>query len=237
MKKIIVIIGMLLCLCMCACSNVDDPSVSSDDQGTPERIYPFYYDSLSDFQESMSNGDMLYDALSNEGVKVNVIDKFEIFVEKYQSQKIIVPCINGNKIELRNKDGYSNIAVFPSEVYGLPWVFFYPSVPTEENFYIKIAYLPDNVIKAQDNPTASEAIKMISPNSPNIDNLGAQHEKIYNQVIELEDREVVALVIEYKTDNRNSTFFVYDDLLVEIRSNPKVWTAEWFSSLSFCSFK
>lgn len=84
--------------------------------------------------------------------------------------------------------------------------------------------------------TASEVIKELSPNSPNINNLGKQHESIYNQSIMLEDREVTALVIEYKNDNRNSTIFVYDDLLVEIKSNPEVWSTQWFATLSFDDF-
>ena len=85
----------------------------------------------------------------------------------------------------------------------------------------------------QNNLTASAAIKELSPNSPNIDNLGEQHKNIYNQTIRLRDREVTALICEYKTDNRNSITFIYNDLLVEIRCDPKVWTDQWFSALSF----
>ena len=62
------------------------------------------------------------------------------------------------------------------------------------------------------------------------------HKNIYNQTITLRDREVTALVCEYKDDPRNSTIFVYGDLLVEVKGKPDVWTAEWFSSLSFESF-
>ena len=105
-----------------------------------------------------------------------------------------------------------------------------------ENFYIKITYIPDSIIDKQKKMTASEVIKELSPNSPNINNLGKQHESIYNQSIMLEDREVTALVIEYKNDNRNSTIFVYDDLLVEIKSNPEVWSTQWFATLSFDDF-
>ena len=98
-----------------------------------------------------------------------------------------------------------------------------------------MTYLPD-VIDQKENLTASEAIKELSPNSPNLNNLGEQHEKIYNKQIELKDREVTALVYEYKTDNRESIKFIYNDFLVDIRCDQQVWNDNWFSSLSFESF-
>ena len=136
-------------------------------------------------------------------------------------------------VELRDKDGFPNISLFVSEAYGLPWVYYYPSVSTGENFYIKITQFPNNVSHKENILAASGAIKELSPNSPNIDNLGEQHKNIYNQTIRLRDREVTALICEYKTDNRNSITFIYNDLLVEIRCDPKVWTDQWFSALSF----
>ena len=83
--------------------------------------------------------------------------------------------------------------------------------------------------------TASEVIKELSPNAPNINNLGKQHKNIYNCDIKLSNREVTALVYEYKNDNRNSIKFVYDGLLVEIRCNMQVWNEQWFAELSFDS--
>ena len=89
----------------------------------------------------------------------------------------------------------------------------------------------------QRNMTASEVIKELSPNSANIDNLGAQHESIYNKQMKLNDREVTALVIEYKEDARESIFFIYDDLLVLVRCDSDVWSEEWFADLSFAGYQ
>ena len=87
-----------------------------------------------------------------------------------------------------------------------------------------------------ENLMASDVIKGLSHNSPNLNNLGEQHEKIYNKQIKLKDREVTALVYEYKTDNRDSIKFIYNDFLVDIRCDQQVWNDNWFSSLSFESF-
>ena len=152
-------------------------------------------------------------------------DSYELAVD--------LPGFKKDEINLDIKDGYSNISVFPSEAYGLPWVIFYPSVPTGENFYIKLTCLPDSIVKTQKAPTASNVIKIISPDSPNINNVGELHERIYDRITELEGRKVTAMVIEYKTDKRDSIFFVYGEMLVEVRCDPAVWDAKWFSCLSF----
>ena len=80
---------------------------------------------------------------------------------------------------------------------------------------------------------ASDVIKELSPKSPNINNLGEQHQSICNQQITLKNREVTALVIEYKESTRNSIFFVYDDLLIMVRCDQNVWSEQWFAVLSF----
>lgn len=226
-------IAMLLCSCLCACGDSGASTMTSGAVTPPEYIYPFCYDSLSSLKEAVSADGELYDELSRKGAGSEIIDGFVTFIEKYKSQGVIVPLLNGKEIDLRDKEGYSNISVFPSEAYGRPWVIFYPSVPTGENFYIKLTCLPDSVAKTQKSPTPSDAIKIISPDSPNINNVGEQHERIYDLVTELEDRKVTAMVIEYKTDKRNSIFFVYGEMLVEVRCDPAVWDAKWFSSLSF----
>ena len=129
----------------------------------------------------------------------------------------------------RNKEGFSNITFFVRELYGLPWVWYFPSVSTDENFYIGVTYLPEGV----DATSASAAIKALSPNSANLNNLGKQHESIYERPLKLRNCEVTALIIEYKEDTRNSVLFVYGDLLISVRCDPTVWNDEWFSGLSF----
>lgn len=246
MKKFVTIIfAIMLCLGMCACSDIDNPSdaginSSPNNTASPNNavIHPLTYYSLNDLKSSISqkNENKIYDKLKEDGIGNENIDKIKFFVKKLQSHNITVPYLSGKVIQFRNREGFSNISLYASELYRLPWIFYHPSVSTGENFYIKIAYIPDSVLNKQKNPTASEVIKELSPGSPNIDIIGDQHKSIYNQNIRLEDREVTALVIEYKEDSRNSTIFVYDDLLIEVRSDPEVWGTQWFAALSFDGF-
>lgn len=196
------------------------------------QVRPFSYYSFLDFKNSLNNEVDIYSKLSESGAQSETIEKVKVFIGKLRAQNVIVPYLNGEVIELRNEEGYPGISMFASELYGLPWVFYHPKVSNGENFYIKMTYLPD-VVDQKENLTASEAIKELSPNSPNINNLGKQHEKIYNCNIKLKNREVMALVYEYKNDNRDSINFVYNDLLVEVRCDTQVWNEQWFAGLSF----
>ena len=167
-----------------------------------------------------------------QGLKQLMGETYAHFVDKVKSDKSFPhPMLEGDPITYRNEEGFSNITFLGNELYNLPWIWYFPTVSTGENFYIAITYLPDG--ERQRNMTASEVIKELSPNSANIDNLGKQHENICNRQIALGDREVTALVIEYKEDTRDSIFFVYEDLLVMVRCNSDVWSDQWFSTLSF----
>jgi len=210
------------------------PSKNEGSQQPPQ-VSSFYYYSLFDFKSSVNSGTEIYSALSESGVKSETIDNLKGFIEKLRTQDIIVPHLNGKVIEFRNEKGYPGISLITSELYGLPWVFYHPKVSNGENFYIKMTYLPDVMAKTE-NLTASDAIKALSPNFPNINNIGKQHEKIYNRNMKLKNREVIALVYEYKNDNRDSIIFVYEDLLVEVRCDTQVWNEQWFAGLSFDSF-
>lgn len=242
--KISILILVCISLMLVGCQSQIDGGASeypSNDNGnhqSSDQISPFQYDSFADLKKSVSkkNADQLYASFVEEGVNSEQLDKIKYFVKKLQSQDNGVPYLDGKEIKLRNEEGFSNISFFHSELYGLPWIFYHPKVSTGENFYITITYLPENILNEQKDPTASEVIKKLSPNSPNINNLGDQHKSIYNQTLKLSDREVTALVIEYKTDSRNSIFFVYEDLLVQVRCDPEVWNAQWFSDLSFDGF-
>lgn len=244
------VMAIMLCLGVCACDNIDSSDAVNDSFATvnnssydnanssPPTIYPLCYDSLNELKRSISrkNENKIYDQLKEDGIGNENIDKIKFFVKKMQSHNITVPYLSGKVIQFGNREGFPNISIYASEQYRLPWIFYYPEVPNGDNFYIKMAFIPDSIMEKQKNPTASEVIKELSPGSPNIDIIGDQHKSIYNQNIRLEDREVTALVIEYKKGNRNSTFFVYDDLLIEVRSDPEVWTEQCFAALSFGAY-
>ena len=236
MKRILLII-LSLVLCLPALSGcVKEPdffgvSVLPVGDASPGLYQTtFYFDTYDEMIKDFCKYDVLKSSYTIQGLLPKLGEPYSVFVERVKADKSFPrPMLGGKEMTYRNKEGFSNITFFVSELYDLPWVWYFPSVSTGENFYIKMTYLPSGIEAAN----ASEAIRALSPGSPNIDNLGSRHKSIYNKQIKLRDREVTALVIEYNDDSRNSTIFLYGDLIVEVRHSPAVWSDEWFSGLSF----
>ena len=236
MKRILSILFVLL-LCLSAFAGCGDSSDlhgnPMDIDGTPDLANAtFSFNTYDEMLSAFLTYDTNKSSYTIQDYKLMLGEAYTSFLEKIEANRSVPqPMLDNKSITYRNKEGFSNITFFVNELYGLPWIWYFPTVSTGENFYIAITYLPDG--ERQRNMTASEVIKELSPNSANIDNLGKQHENICNRQIALGDREVTALVIEYKEDTRDSIFFVYEDLLVMVRCNSDVWSDQWFSTLSF----
>ena len=236
MKRILSILFVLL-LCLSAFAGCGDSSDlhgnPMDIDGTPDLANAtFSFNTYDEMLSAFLTYDTNKSSYTIQDYKFMLGEAYTSFLEKIEANRSAPqPMLDNKSITYRNKEGFSNITFFVNELYGLPWIWYFPTVSTGENFYIAITYLPDG--ERQRNMTASEVIKELSPNSANIDNLGKQHESICNRQIALGDREVTALVIEYKEDTRDSIFFVYEDLLVMVRCNSEVWSDQWFSTLSF----
>jgi len=193
----------------------------------------FHFDSYKEMIKDFRKYDISKSSYTIQGFKAFMGEPYTKFVDKVNSDRSFPqPMIDGKPITYRNKEGFSNITFLVKELYGLPWIAYYPQVSTGENFFIKITYLPES-IETDNDPSTSAVIKQLSPNSPNVNNLGTRHKNIYEKNIKLRDREVTALVCEYNDDPRNNTAFVYGDLLIEVRGTTEVWNDEWFASLSF----
>ena len=236
MKRILSILFVLL-LCLSAFAGCGDSSDlhgnPMDIDGTPDLANAtFSFNTYDEMLSAFLTYDTNKSSYTIQDYKFMLGEAYTSFLEKIEANRSVPqPMLDNKSITYRNKEGFSNITFFVNELYGLPWIWYFPTVSTGENFYIAITYLPDG--ERQRNMTASEVIKELSPNSANIDNLGNQHESICNRQISLGDREVTALIIEYKEDTRDSFFFVYEDLLVMVRCNSDVWSDQWFSTLSF----
>ncbi len=193
----------------------------------------FHFDSYEEMIRDFRKYDLSKSSYTIQDFKALMDEPYAEFVDRVKADRSFPqPMLDGKPIAYRNEEGFSNITFFVRELYGLPWIAYYPEVSTDENPFIKITYLPES-IETNNDPSASAVIKQLSPNSPNVNNLGTQHKSIYERKIKLRDREVTALVCEYKDDPRNNTAFVYGDLLIEVRGTPEVWGDGWFSALSF----
>ncbi len=232
MKKILSFLLIVL-ICVSAFSGCSDRSLGNGNENAEDPPNSsFGFDSYDEMINAFSSREQNSEGYTIQGLKRLMGESYAHFVDKVNSDKSFPhPMLDENTIPYRNQEGFSNITFLGNELYNLPWIWYFPAVTTGENFYIAITYLPDS--ESQRNMIASEVIKELSPKSPNVNNLGEQHQSILNQQITLKDRDVTALIVYYKTDTRNSIFFVYDDLLVMVRCDPNIWSEQWFAALSF----
>ena len=236
MKRILAI-GLAVWICAFVLSgcggSLGGPSGgSADAQPTPDaENATFGFDSYEEMIEAFGGGGT-EDARTIQELKGTLGASYGAFLDRVNEEEAFLrPVQNGEPMAYRNEEGFSNITFFVSELYGLPWVWYFPSVSTGQNFYVKITYVPKDVERG--GGTASEVIAALSPNAANVGNLGKHHKSIENRQIRLADREVTATVFEYKDDARCSVVFVYDDYLVEVRGDLALWNEAWFATLSF----
>jgi hypothetical protein len=238
MKRILLIIlSLVLCLpafsgCVKEPDFVDVAVVPIGGDASPGLYQTtFHFDSYKEMIKGFREYDLSKSSYTIQYYKALLDKPYSDFVDRVNADKSFPqPMKGGEPIELRDAEGFSNITFLVRELYGLPWILYYPKFPTGENFYIKMTYLPSDIDRSL---TASEIIRQLSPNSPNVDNLGERHKSIFERQIKLSDREVTALVCEYNDDSRSNIAFVYGEMLVEVKCKTEVWSDEWFAELSF----
>ncbi len=234
MKKACFILVMLVCLSVFVGCDISVQEPDDGASGVDIENSSFDFDSYSEMIQAFGKSSTIADGKSLSELGDSFGKDYSLFAERIcVDGSFPQPMMDGETISYRNREGFSNILLSTSELYGLPWIWYYPSVASGENYYIKLTYLPRDVAGAEDADTASKVISILAPSAPNVNNIGSGHTTIYEKTIALADRQVTALVINYVDDTRSNIFFVYGDLLVNARCSTDVWDEAWFSTLSF----
>lgn len=162
---------------------------------------------------------------------------FRRFCDERKTQRTLyVPYYQGKQIEFRNREGFSNIAIFPVETCNKPWIWYF-GIIGDVDITIRTMYIDKSVVDEANQRGASWLIAQIAPNMPNIDNSTGQTGNIgavYETLIQLADRAVKALVVEYNDGSYayDSIYFIYDDIMVRVNAD-FVFVKSLFSDISF----
>ena len=223
-------------------------SPSKEPQGNnnvPEELsHTKNYESVADLIKGFSNDfsdDILRDI--DEMQSEDGGGSFRKFVENRKTAKNLhIPYFNNSPMPTREKDEYSNIALFINELFKQPSIWFYPPAG-ESNAYIAVTYLEtllsDEIIREANEKGCSWLLKQIDPEFLNVDNLKSypEYEKtiksIYEKEIALQKKHVKAVIREFYDDSRQLIFFVYDGLLIRVCADPEFSTPDWFKSIDF----
>ena len=143
------------------------------------------YDELSEKFEST-----LEELITEMNEKYADTAAIENYKKNIQSKhSISVPFSDGNELQLRNKEGFSNISFYSRELYSKPCIF-YHFADEKTNSYIKILDVSDE-IKNNNVPNACDFMKMMDPDPdddkfyPSYDSISIENVMINGKSVEV----------------------------------------------------
>ena len=208
---------------------------------SPPEYYSYDYESYDDIYGALTNSfSPKYIQLRLE--QNNCSELYQQTLSDFASGEIQValPQINGENINLRNREGFSNITLFTNELYNLPWIWYHCLV-NQQNLTVSIAYL--NVLDRAELDSATsyyEVLKIISPNAPSPDNYkkSASYKIIYEKEITLGNgKTATAMIYELKTDPRIYICLYWDGLLVKLCGDEALLTEDFLQTFSIAYMK
>lgn len=153
---------------------------------------------------------------------------------------VAVPQSNGENIPLRDREGFSNVTWFTSELFHLPWIWYHCVVNGQE-LTVSIAYPAVLNHAALDAATSYyQVLKMISPNAPSPDNYknSASYERIYEKEITLGNGETAtAMISELKDDPRICVCLYLDGMLVKLQGEASLLTEDFLQTFRIAYMK
>ena len=182
---------------------------------TPPQHASFDFDSYRKMIRGFKQSGLLAGSNSIQGIKGSMGETYTAFVDKVAKDgEFPHPMLNGEPIPYQNKEGFSNITFFPSELYDLPWVWYHCLVEGER-VNIQITYPACKGVAVDPTKDTSEILKAIAPNAVNVDNFEDRpsYKAVYLQSIPMATGEVGVLVYELK-DRIMYTFFMGEAMVI-----------------------
>ncbi len=214
LKSMLLMLALLVCFSCLGCKDVKDPS-KNPSNGT---------------DESQPDG------ASHSFESAEALAGAAVFGKCFPSQTVYAPQLGGADLPLQNREGFSNITVFESELYGLPWVW-YHCVRGETDVTVKMTYL--SCVEGVDAGAAAtmpcdQVLRSISPNAVNVDNFEnyASYERVSEVRLMLADGEVSAL--KYELVGRKEIFvsFVCGEVFVSVAADASALTEDFWQQFS-----
>ena len=213
-------------------ANLDNNLLPGPSIETPPEKQTYFFDDYSDLINWLRDESF---SLRNEfSQNQNYIDYLkEINDATAKQTPLYIPYFEESPAELRVQEGYSGITFMISELYNIPWIWYYVKIGNEI-IIIKCACLSQKDFSRVDTERASIAVKNFSHSAPNIDNYESKsgYKSIVEKTISFSQKSISALYLELTNDSRISLQFVYDKTMVIITGSPAIINSEYMNSIS-----
>lgn len=241
-KSFFISLLIIFAFALCSCSNFraitqkakDDKNSHSVSLESPPDSCSFSFDSYQDVEKALTKkGTNEYRRIRKGQNDYGKIYKNTLAAFASEDIMIAVPQMNGLPIPFQNKEGFSNITLFTSELYNLPW-FWYHCIVDNQNLDIKISYL-DVVANLDMEQTTSYAdiLQIIAPNAPSPENYEKyeSYKAIYEKdIIRQDGTRITAMVSELKDSPKEYVMFYYDGLLISLYGNNELFTDNFWKA-------
>ena len=144
-----------------------------------------------------------------------------------------IPYFNGSPMKLREKEGFSGIVFMTSELYNLPWIWYYGNIDGNE-VVVKQACLSQKYLIQTIDQTASQWVGQLAPDAPNIHNADSfsTYKEIKEEMISLSGDTVAAMIYELKNDERISVAFILNGGLYMVTAKKEVLNRDFWSAFT-----
>ena len=144
-----------------------------------------------------------------------------------------IPYLNGSPMHLREKEGFSGIVFMTSELYRLPWIWYYGDIDGNE-VVVKQACLSQKYLHQTSGRTASQWVGQLAPDAPNIHNADSfsTYKEIKEEMISLSGDTVAAMIYELKNDERISVAFILNGGLYMVTAKKEVLNRDFWSAFT-----
>lgn len=149
--------------------------------------------------------------MQNENIDTSLFNKYQKLIES--NNKVVIPVINNEKLDLRKKEDNYIISVQSRDLYGKPWTF-YSFEDDDTNSYIKITDVSDE-LKQYGITTIYDFITKMDP-TPNDDLMYPPYVEIQKETVDMYEKSVDVLFAQMRNDPRIYTNFLYDNNFVVI---------------------
>ena len=234
MRLIIIFITVVFLSCnLLACSDKTNTSIPSFDNSSidPNAQEPipnttFFFNTYAEFFHWMhEDTNEQRDDLTWGNEYYNYVNEVSQNLSSFS-----IPYFKGVPMKLREKEGFSGIVFMTSELYNLPWIWYYGSINGNE-VVVKQACLSQKYLTQEIGKTASQFIGKLAPDAPNVNNIDSfpTYKEIKEEMISLSGQTVSSIVYELKNDTRISVTFRLDGALYIVTAQKEVLNNDFWS--------
>ena len=194
----------------------------------------FDFDSYKEMIKAFREYDLSKSSYTIQDMKALLGEPYARFVDKVKADKAFPqPMSDGKPLPYQNKEGFSNITFFVSELYDMPWIWYHCLVEGER-VNVQLAYPECLGIDVDYSKNAAEILESIAPNAVNLDNWKERpsYKNVYMKEVRIAEGEVSMLIYEINDSEKRMFTFFRDGVIITLTDFGGVVNEDFWAKFS-----